>query len=34
MAKSKLIVLAAYKRDDEGNMVEAIEPKQMTHMLR
>ncbi|WP_320196436.1 hypothetical protein RMR10_016180 [Agrobacterium rosae] len=29
MAKIKLIVLAAYKRDDEGNMVEAMEAKQM-----
>lgn len=29
MAKIKLIVLAAYKADDEGNMVEAFEPRQM-----
>lgn len=29
MAKVKLIVLAAYKADDEGNMVEAFEPRQM-----
>jgi hypothetical protein len=29
MAKIKLIVLAGYKTDDEGNMVEAFEPRQM-----
>lgn len=29
MAKIKLIVLAAYRADDEGNMVEAFEPRQM-----
>ena len=29
MAKIKLIVLVAYKTDDEGNMVEAFEPRQM-----
>lgn len=29
MAKIKLIVLAAYKADEEGNMVEAFEPRQM-----
>jgi hypothetical protein len=29
MAKIRLIVIAAYKSDDEGNMVEAFEPRQM-----
>ncbi|KXG83860.1 hypothetical protein [Agrobacterium bohemicum] len=29
MAKIRLIVIAAYKADDEGNMVEAFEPRQM-----
>ena len=29
MAKIKLIVLAAYKADEEGNIVEAFEPRQM-----
>lgn len=29
MAKIKLIVLAAYTTDDEGNLVEAFEPRQM-----